>query len=161
MVHLQPGYSNHIYTGSTRGLSLFKHLCSNRGWWVCWVSRTKTKPLSVSTSLSRSLCLFSTMLCHLCILRGAWPFVWRMLCLCPSSQPPILTWSFILVFSSTLPFHATVRGSSFDDKMTYEYDLNKKRIWKNLITQQTDWKHLVHLLTLTVLTVLGILAISD
>lgn len=32
MVHLQPGYSYHVHTGPTRGLSLSKHLCSNRGW---------------------------------------------------------------------------------------------------------------------------------
>lgn len=85
---------------------------------VEYTGRNPASPsyLIFSVSTSFSFCRFSKTLCHFNILRGAWPVVWRMLCPCPSSQPSILTWSFIhLVFSSTLPFHATVRGSSFDD----------------------------------------------
>lgn len=60
MVHLQPGYSYHVHTGSTRGLSLSKHLCSNWGWWVCRVSRVKPNLSSSLLSLpSFLLCLYS------------------------------------------------------------------------------------------------------
>lgn len=34
MVHLQPGHSSHIHSGSEWGLFISKHLRSDRGWWV-------------------------------------------------------------------------------------------------------------------------------
>lgn len=119
MVHLQPGYCHHVHTGSARGLSLSKHLCPNWGWWVRRVNRVK--PTLSSSLLSAFLpnlpfplrlyviavfCAEHDLLSGACCVRVHHP-----------NLPPWLELS--LVFSSTLPSHATVRGSSFDDKITY------------------------------------------
>lgn len=109
MVHLQPGYSYHLHTGSTRGLSLSQHLCSNRGWWVCWVNRIQTNlsPFSLSLlyySVSPLYFFAQSMTC--CLVHAVSVSI---------NLTSHLDLIFHLVFSSTLPFHATVRGSSFDD----------------------------------------------
>lgn len=65
MVHLQSGYSYHVHTGSTRGLSLFKHLRSNRGWWVCVEYPGISLALFPSPSLL-SLCLLDNLVSPLC-----------------------------------------------------------------------------------------------
>lgn len=59
LVHLQPGHSGHLHSGSERGLLISKHLRSHRGWWV-WVLPVHLPSLPRGFSVALHLLLLSS-----------------------------------------------------------------------------------------------------
>lgn len=119
MVHLQPGYCHHVHTGSARGLSLSKHLRSNWGWWVRRVNRVKINLSSSLLSAFLPTLPFPFRPYVIAVFRAEHDLLSGACCV-RVHHPNLPSWlELSSVFSSTLPSHATVRGSSFDDKITY------------------------------------------